>query len=308
METSHQTLYQWTFVEGNPINIIKCGNWKLSEKEKALFLIIPGNPGSMGFYETFAEALYSESGIPVWGISHTGHVTIPNDVQECDKKSMHHPAVQDCGLAPQIRHKILFLKNEVLPKVDKVYLIGHSIGCYIILHILDQMKEEKLQKGILLFPTIERMAISPKGRRMTPMLVKYRGFFSYLAWFIGFLPHFVKKALIDCLFIACNEPSKKTLLYDIIAPNVADCSSFMGMEEMLHVEKRDDDIIKEQAEKLHFYYGAIDHWCPVSYYEDMLRDYPNFNIQLCKKRFKHAFVLREAEPMASIVADMVKSF
>lgn len=299
-----KTSYQWTVVEGKPVNVMKCGEWRSREQSKTLFLIIPGNPGSMGFYQTFAEALYEESGVPVWGIAHTGHMTFPNDLPG----SQLHPSVEECGLTNQISHKISFLKSDVLPEVDEVYLIGHSIGCYIILHILDQMKEEKLKKGIMLFPTIERMAVSPKGRRLTPVLKNFRSMFYYFAWSMSFLPHFVKKTLVSCLFLACNDPSKQAVLNDVISPAVADCSSYMGLEEMLVVKERDDKLIREHGSKLHFYYGTVDHWCPVSYYEDMIKDFEDVDVRLCKNRFKHAFVLREAEPMASIVADMAKSF
>ena len=38
----------------------------------------------MEFYEVFMEKLYSMSDrqVPVWGISHTGHVSIPSEKNE----------------------------------------------------------------------------------------------------------------------------------------------------------------------------------------------------------------------------------
>ena len=40
----------------------------------AVVIVIPGNPGPIGFYETFIESLYesSERTIPIYGISHAG--------------------------------------------------------------------------------------------------------------------------------------------------------------------------------------------------------------------------------------------
>ncbi|ERE69004.1 putative UPF0554 protein C2orf43 like protein [Cricetulus griseus] len=52
-------------------------------------------------------------------------------------------------------------------------------------------------------------------------------------------------------------------------------------QEMIHVQKRDDEIIMEHLPKLTLYYGKTDSWCPVKYYEDMRKDFPEGNIRLC---------------------------
>ena len=72
----------------------------------------------------------------------------------------------------------------------------------------------------------------------------------------------------------------------------------MGSEELHHVDQADYDVIDSNLSKMMFYYGACDHWCPVSYYEDMKDRYPSGDIHLCKNGYDHAFVLRHSQPMA----------
>ena len=82
------------------------------------------------------------------------------------------------GLNGQINHKMAFLK-EFLPDACKITLIGHSIGCQIILEIMKQLSLSHNQNGkslqtidqslsvhksYLLFPTNERMKQTPAGR------------------------------------------------------------------------------------------------------------------------------------------------
>ena len=54
-------------------------------------------------------------------------------------------------------------------------------------------------------------------------------------------------------------------------------------------------VIEQNLKKLIFYYGATDHWAPVTYYEDLKETFPDGEIYLCERKFKHAFVwnLRE---------------
>lgn len=55
-------------------------------------------------------------------------------------------------------------------------------------------------KAVMLFPTIERMAESPQGRRMTPLLCQMR-YLAYLPVFLlSLLPDILKAALIKLVF------------------------------------------------------------------------------------------------------------
>lgn len=47
------------------------------------------------------------------------------------------------GLEGQVEHKLAFLRNHV-PRETSLVLIGHSIGCYIILEMMKRNPERKV--------------------------------------------------------------------------------------------------------------------------------------------------------------------
>ena len=179
--------YFWNVWSGLSINHMKISPSTVSDRNGKLpvvFVVIPGNPGCIHFYEKFEEVLCVKTNIPVWGVSHTGHAHAGED------GGVGHPATLECGLEKQIEHKIEYLEKEAFQHAEKVLLIGHSIGCYIILHIMDRMqgKNYMVEKGILLFPTIERMKQSPQGLKMTPLLTYARWMFMFTIRILRIFP------------------------------------------------------------------------------------------------------------------------
>uniref|UniRef100_A0A4W5PT56 Lipid droplet-associated hydrolase n=1 Tax=Hucho hucho TaxID=62062 RepID=A0A4W5PT56_9TELE len=104
-----------------------------------------GNPGVVGFYKTFMQTLHQTLGwrYPVWAVIHAGHC---------------------------MEHKLVFLREHV-PRGTCLVLVGHSVGCYIILEMMTWDPELQVVKSVMLFPTIERMAVTPQGRLLTPLLL-----------------------------------------------------------------------------------------------------------------------------------------
>jgi len=59
------------------------------------------------------------------------------------------------------------------------------------------------------------------------------------------------------------------------------------------------------VDKIIFYYGESDGWCPLSYYEEVKKLYSSYEgstVLLCDKKIPHAFVIDRSEDMAEIVA------
>ncbi|XP_029451855.1 lipid droplet-associated hydrolase isoform X2 [Rhinatrema bivittatum] len=129
---------------GAATEVLKLGPWKDLWREKSpnlLFLIVPGNPGIVGYYRTFMQALYFglNQQYPVWAISHAGHCVPPRSMSMTEDTDV--KEIEDIfGLNGQIEHKLYFLKKNV-PKDMKLVLIGHSIGCYIILELMKRAPE-----------------------------------------------------------------------------------------------------------------------------------------------------------------------
>uniref|UniRef100_UPI00398F44C8 lipid droplet-associated hydrolase isoform X2 n=1 Tax=Pristiophorus japonicus TaxID=55135 RepID=UPI00398F44C8 len=212
------------------------------------------------------------------------------------------------GLNGQIEHKLTFLRKNV-PKDIKLVLIGHSIGCHMILEIMKREPELQVLKAVLLFPTIERMAESPQGKLMTPVLCKLRFLMYVPIYFLSFLPESVKASLVRWALQGLHSLDEATVSASLNLFSV-DCAAnamYMGSQEMVQVVQRDDSTISRCLDKLIFYYGCNDHWCPITYYEDMKRSFPEGTIHLCQKGIRHAFVLDASVEMAQMLLDWLRT-
>lgn len=276
---------------------------------RLLFLIIPGNPGVVGFYRTFMQTIHSMCDYrhPVWAVSHAGHCAPPDsmDMVEDSSATEHSDAF---GLNGQVEHKLAFIRTHV-PEGTNLILVGHSIGCYIILEMMKRSPELKVMKSIMLFPTIERMAQTPQGRLLTPVLCHFR--------YLAYLPVFLLSLLPDCLkafLIRLVFGGIHSLDQTVIQPTVGllsgDCAAnalYMAGQEMKNVLERDNVTIRKHLGKIIFYYGATDHWCPVRYYYDIRKDFPHGDLRLCEKGFRHAFVLDAGSDVAKILVEWIRA-
>ncbi|XP_073481433.1 lipid droplet-associated hydrolase [Aquarana catesbeiana] len=302
---------EFIYCLGAATQVLKFGPWKDLKKTtddcppEILFLVIPGNPGIVGFYRTFMQSLYCgfNKKYPVWAISHAGHCSPPPGMDMSDDSVQTEDVF---GLNGQIEHKLSFLQENI-PADMKLILIGHSIGCFTILEMMKRLPGLKVLKSILLFPTIERMAQSPQGKIMTPILCSLRYIVYMPLYLLSFLPDVVKASLVKFALrgIKSVDEASVTASLDLFRVECSVNAMYMGSQEMLKVLERDDDTIKYNLNKLIFYYGASDHWCPVQYYKDLKKDFPDGDIWLCSRGIRHAFVLDSSKEVASIIVDML---
>ncbi|XP_072107430.1 lipid droplet-associated hydrolase isoform X1 [Mobula birostris] len=303
---------EFFYCSGAATQLLKLGSvdcWPKDESNtssKVLFLIIPGNPGIVCYYKLFMQILHKilMQKYPVWAISHAGHCIPPGGMG-----MMEDIQLEDVfGLNGQIAHKLAFLRKSV-PKDTKLVLIGHSIGCHMILEMMKQEPELQVLKAILLFPTIERMAESPQGKLMTPVLRNLRFLIYVPIYFLSFLPESIKASLVRWALQGLQPLDEATVSASVNLFSV-DCAAnamYMGSQEMMQVVQRDNSTIKRFLNKLIFYYGSNDHWCPVTYYEDMKRCFPEGTILLCQKGIRHAFVLDANVEVAEMVMEWLKA-
>ncbi|XP_052603296.1 lipid droplet-associated hydrolase-like [Peromyscus californicus insignis] len=225
---------------------------------------------------------------------------------ELNYRGLSEPIAQEIediyGLNGQIEHKIAFLRAHV-PKDVKIILIGHSIGSCISLRVMKHAPELSECISSITEPNKLRYSASCEAVQ-TPC--------DDLRYTVPSRPRQVSRAKSQLLAysedLCVHIPA---LLWNV---TIAECSmaklataetnaAYLGSQEMIHVRKRDDEIIKEHLPKLTFYYGKTDGWCPVKYYEDMKKDFPEGDIRLCEKGISHAFVLGFSQEVAAIVAD-----
>ncbi|XP_066467802.1 lipid droplet-associated hydrolase [Tiliqua scincoides] len=302
---------EFIYICGAATQVLKCGPWKdLWKSEsvpKLLFLVIPGNPGMAGYYQTFIQALYCglNRQYPVWVISHAGHCKVPHGMEMLEETDTNELDV--FGLRGQMEHKLNFLRKNV-PKDMKLVLIGHSIGCYIALEMMKKAPELEILRCVMLFPTIERMAQSPQGKIMTPLLCQLRYILYMPIYLVTLLPERVKDPLVRYVLrgLKIHDESSIMTSVDLVNMGCVANAMYMASQEMRKVVERDGTTIKQHLKKLTFYYGAADAWCPVQYYEEMKAEFPDGDIRLCEKGIRHAFVLEASKEVAEMVVEWLQ--
>lgn len=144
-----------------------------------LIFFVTGNPGLIGYYTTFLQTIQTlvapksklhSSNIHIYGQSQAGF---------SDEETPQSPTPY--SLERQIL--ITLARLETLQKThnyDKIILMGHSMGSYILLELI-RRSSISIAGAILLFPTITHIAQSPSGVKITKL---FR------------IPHFPRRAAV----------------------------------------------------------------------------------------------------------------
>lgn len=242
--------------------------------------------------------------MPIWVIGHAGHDE-PNKKLELSTPPLKgNEELYD--LNGQLNHKIEFI-NRFVPKDIKVHLIGHSIGSKFCLELLKVPEfSVNVQHCYLMFPTIERMAESKKGK-LVPTFDRYffvlRIFYNILA----LLPLSWKKGLVkwQCRKegMSIEEFLEPSLEYT--NPPVIDRIWFLALDEMANIRELDEEVLSNNAHRLKLYYGTKDDWVPTSYYHELIERLPELNAELCKQEYEHAFVLKNGTEVGKMVSEWI---
>ncbi|XP_076437554.1 lipid droplet-associated hydrolase-like isoform X2 [Babylonia areolata] len=310
VDTKKDLVSEYIDVNDVETHVLKYGSIRsLQSRQKEpqhLFLIIPGNPGIAEYYEQFMHTLWAKSGqkIPVWCISHAGHVTGPKHAGLGWTDIVRQPG-PTYTLEGQISHKVNFIKNNV-PQDVTLILIGHSIGCYIIMNLLPEIPEFNTLRCFMLFPTIEHMAETPNGKLFTPVLTYLRWTLTWLVKLFSYLGPKLQHKMLQYHFWDNSVPECGVQAsMNLFNPACVNHCTYMAKIEMYSVGKLQEDLLKKYLHKMSFYYGAVDRWCPKELCYRMQAKFPEADIRLCQMDYSHAFVLDAGEEMAHLVWDWV---
>jgi len=216
------------------------------------------------------------------------------------------------SLDGQIQHKLAYI-SAFVPAGKSLILIGHSIGCYMILKMLSNdtvnslmqfCTRRSVSKCYLLFPTIERLAQSPNGQFYMPLLKYFRWTIPLITLPLLFLPYQIKRFLIEKYFGSGQLPECTIeATVKLLSPSSCTNCVYLANTELDSVCNLDIETVGKNIERLCFYYGTNDAWCPTEYYQTMKSLFPSGEIHLCPHGIQHAFVLKNSEDMASVVSD-----
>uniref|UniRef100_A0A8B9KF53 Lipid droplet associated hydrolase n=1 Tax=Astyanax mexicanus TaxID=7994 RepID=A0A8B9KF53_ASTMX len=301
-ENIEEAAVEFIYCKGVATELLKYGPRDLHaaaetpDPPRVLILVIPGNPGVVGFYKTFMWTLYQAFNrrYPVWSVGHAGHCVPPDTMDMVEGNSvrneLHVPVSTDLLFHSGLRFTItsLFFIRHFLYLYIFIYCFPDSFYSFLPMSFLTVLK------SVLLFPTIERMAVTPQGKVMTPLLCNLR-YTAYLPVFLlSLLPERLKTSLVH--LVLKNVKHLDTLIVPPTASLInVDC---VGKSSTFPPPESDNGLV--------FYYGATDHWCPVQYYYDLRRDFPDGDIRLCERGHRHAFVLDAGQEMGEMTTEWIR--
>ena len=279
-------------INGVPTTTVRC----ICPTAEALVLVIPGNPGVAQLYAPFAEHLVAASAgrLSVAVASHAGHA--PG----------HRASDGFFTLRDQHDHHRAFLAS--LPPTSTVHLVGHSIGAWMVLGLLDALPEAQRGQAFLLFPTIERMAVTPAGRRMSPMFGPLRRPSVLLSRLIRRLPG--RDRVLEGSLLSGVPPEERAVLLEGIlqlSPDSLHNVLQMAGEEMETVIDLPEALLSRHADRLTLYYGSADRWNLPGMARGVQSRFPGAEVVRCSAGISHAFMFDGSATMAEFVAQRLHS-
>jgi hypothetical protein len=146
------------------------------------------------------------------------------------------------------------------------------------------------------------MKASPAGQRGWISVNYIPKLLVGIAWILSILvPRSISSKLVTWWTSTKSNGCIEATL-DLINPRVIENMLFLAKTELETVNEPDYEIISKLNKQLKFYYGTIDAWVPIDYYDRLIKAVPDVDVKLCQNKVPHAFVLHKSEFMAEIVA------
>ncbi|KAI8322990.1 alpha/beta-hydrolase [Martensiomyces pterosporus] len=276
-------------------------------KPGAVLLLVPGNPGLIDFYIDFAATVHKAHGdsMEIIGVSHLGHTRFS------DNGGLVYRNPKVYSLEEQIAHMVAVFDtldreySQVSPR-PKMLLCGHSVGCYISEKIVE-CRGDRIDRVFSLFPTVDHIADTPRGRQLQPMFLPgvrqvVAGATELLTWI---LPASALYAVAGSSSSLNNDNARivvDKMLHSSCVSNVLK----MAADEMAAITDLDTELYGSLGNKFVMYYGAADHWVPQSRYERMKKANTKGRVVLCQSGIPHSFVTSHPKEMAVVLASLLR--
>lgn len=151
---------------------------------------LPGNPGLVEYYAGFLESLHqslnkeeSSPGFHVSGCSFAGFETTTTEKQKKEEQQQQHQQLYN--ITEQTDFALEKLRQCIKPSQSKpkVVIIGHSFGTFVATEVMKRIQTEQLREafdvvgGVLLFPPIPDLEMSPRGSKLAVFFLTLPFFF-----------------------------------------------------------------------------------------------------------------------------------
>ncbi|CAG7926717.1 unnamed protein product [Penicillium olsonii] len=292
---------------------------------KTTIFFISGNPGLIGYYHPFlsllAQYVTKETSFRIYGSSLGGFEIGKESPKDLDLED------QICFVQKNL-NTLMAEKNNANsrdshgnPSREKVILIGHSVGAYMAMEILNRHRDQPFDiiGGVMLFPTVKDIAASPSGQKLTtllsiiPRLASVVSLFARLLTFL--LPLSVLRSVVRVVMNGPPTHALDTTCLFLKSRGGVRQALHMAADEMRTItsDKWGDDVwgaAREPVAKLFFYFGRNDHWVAEQTRDDIvaLRGKEGGpTMVVCEEGLPHAFCLKHSDTMARKVAGMIGS-
>lgn len=277
--------YDWVEIDGLYSQV----GWRKRPKATKAIVIIPGNPGLARFYEDFANHLHENiSNANTFIFSNLGAVS------GGPKQSKHFQNKEKFLLFGQIKHKQALLEKMIDPDLE-IIMVSHSIGSFMMLHLMEN--RPNITRAFGLMPTIENMEEAPEGQKMTFHFTNSILLITIIFYIIHWLPFFIRDFIVKKRGDYC-DCVHRTIRDEFLCGSVIWAVFFLAENEMALVKKRPDDLLNANCDKLTLFYSQIDDWVPEKYYNQVMKDHPNLDVEIVEKQIGHAFVEQYSIEMA----------
>jgi len=127
-----------------------------------------------------------------------------------------------------------------------------------------------------------------------------------IAWILtNMTPKFLLESVLRW-HLSSKDDSSIEATFALLNPQATRAALRLGYTEILTVREMDWTIAEDLAEKMRFYFGASDNWCPPHVAKEIYERLSQYglrpSVRKCQLGLKHAFVLGQSEEMAEICA------
>ncbi|KAF2367426.1 Lipid droplet-associated hydrolase [Trinorchestia longiramus] len=288
----------------------------VDRQPEEIVLFLPGNPSLMNFYKQFCRELFRELGgtKAVWSITMG------------DQAATGHSFKETVSLAPtpslekQLKHKAKFI-DQYIPDGIKVSIIAYSISCYLLLALVkkkdvsignleDSAGAKLIDSLYFIFPVIERMRDTPLGRIILPALWYFTWLILAAAFIALLFPNKIKFPIIKRILTSSTGTPPQdqfvTGVIEMIHPVMLKRVLNTLQEEIENVKELDIATIEHNRQKMVFYYGSYDGFCPKKYLFELRERVPDVNAYLCKDSLHHVYVTHTSGQMAHIMGNIME--
>ncbi|XP_052759076.1 lipid droplet-associated hydrolase [Galleria mellonella] len=271
-------------------------------KGSDVVVCITGNPGIIDFYTEFGSEVHKNTGLPVCVIGQAGHDEPPSGPEEKLESSDNL-----YNLKGQVAQKLDLINNHI-DKKSKIHLIGHSIGAWLIIELLEKDPNliSRVSSVTLLFPTLQKMVESPNGKQFVKYVKTFHSLIIMLLTLLNYLPVLVKTLLVDIYLKSNSLPSHYSdRILKCLNPNTMDKVIYLAIDEMQTVTTLNKSAIDRIKHLTCVIYSNRDNWAPIEYFDDFIRFKPSIEMKLVN--INHAFVLKSSNRVAEMVVDFIKT-